>query len=52
MGAVCELLWDVVLKEKIALTSIVSVKKTTEFPYAFDNGSSFTDIIESNLIVY
>ncbi|KAJ7923945.1 hypothetical protein B0H13DRAFT_2266884 [Mycena leptocephala] len=37
-GAVCELLWDVVLKEKIALTSIVSVKKTAEFPYAFDNG--------------
>jgi hypothetical protein len=49
MGAVCELLWDVVLKEKIALTSIVSVKKTTEFPYVFDNGSSFTDIIESNV---
>ncbi|KAF7372252.1 hypothetical protein MVEN_00084700 [Mycena venus] len=38
MGAVCELLWDVVIKEKIALTSIASVKKTADFPYAFDNG--------------
>ncbi|KAK6987917.1 hypothetical protein R3P38DRAFT_3445739 [Favolaschia claudopus] len=38
MGAVCELLWDVVVKEKIALTSIASVKKSADFPYAFDNG--------------
>ncbi|KAF7355837.1 hypothetical protein MVEN_00912000 [Mycena venus] len=38
MGAVCELLWDVVVKEKITLTSITSVKKTADFPYAFDNG--------------
>ncbi|KAK7035183.1 hypothetical protein R3P38DRAFT_3312227 [Favolaschia claudopus] len=39
MGAVCELLWDVVVKEKIALTSIASVKKSADFPYAFDNGN-------------
>ncbi|KAJ7138759.1 hypothetical protein C8R43DRAFT_1131921 [Mycena crocata] len=38
MGAVCELLWDVVVAEKIPLTSIASVKKSSEFPYAFDNG--------------
>ncbi|KAJ7884071.1 hypothetical protein B0H13DRAFT_2343847 [Mycena leptocephala] len=50
MGAVCELLLDVAFKEKIALTSIASVKKTADFPYAFDDGSSFTDIIQSNLI--
>jgi hypothetical protein len=41
MGAVCELLWDVVVEQKIPLTSIASVKKSSEFPYAFDKGSSF-----------
>ncbi|KAK7007144.1 hypothetical protein R3P38DRAFT_3403891 [Favolaschia claudopus] len=39
MGAVCELLWDVAVKEKIPLTSITSVKKSPDFPYAFDNGN-------------
>ncbi|KAF7376995.1 hypothetical protein MSAN_00117400 [Mycena sanguinolenta] len=38
IGAVCEMLWDVIVKEKVALTSIASVKKTPDFPYAFDNG--------------
>ncbi|KAJ7900451.1 hypothetical protein B0H13DRAFT_2517977 [Mycena leptocephala] len=38
MGAVCELLWEVVVKEKIVLTSIAAVKKNGDFPYAFDNG--------------
>ncbi|KAJ7911780.1 hypothetical protein B0H13DRAFT_2479992 [Mycena leptocephala] len=38
MGAVCELLWDAVVAQKIPLTSIVTVKKSSEFPYAFDNG--------------
>ncbi|KAK7021010.1 hypothetical protein R3P38DRAFT_3272053 [Favolaschia claudopus] len=39
MGAVCEMLWDVVVKEKIALTSLASVKKSADFPYSFDNGN-------------
>ncbi|KAJ7915199.1 hypothetical protein B0H13DRAFT_2456801 [Mycena leptocephala] len=37
MGAVCELLWDAVA-QKIPLISIVTVKKSSEFPYVFDNG--------------
>jgi hypothetical protein len=52
MGAVCKLLWDVVVTHKIPLTSIASAKKNSEFPYAFDNGSSFTNITASHLIVY
>ncbi|KAJ7934278.1 hypothetical protein B0H13DRAFT_1700536 [Mycena leptocephala] len=38
MGAVCELLWDVVVEQKLPLTGLASVKKAAEFPYAFDNG--------------
>jgi hypothetical protein len=41
MGAVCELLWDAVVVQKIPLTSLASVKKSSEFPYAFDNGLLF-----------
>ncbi|KAJ7839544.1 hypothetical protein B0H14DRAFT_3869681 [Mycena olivaceomarginata] len=38
MGAVCKLLWDVMVTQKIPLTNLASVKKAPEFPYAFDNG--------------
>jgi hypothetical protein len=44
MGAVCELLWDVVVEQKLPLTGLASVKKAAEFPYAFDNGLSFNSI--------
>jgi hypothetical protein len=46
MGAVCELLWDVVVEQKLPLTGLPSVKKAAEFPYAFDNGSSFTFVFD------
>ncbi|KAF7334758.1 hypothetical protein MSAN_02374300 [Mycena sanguinolenta] len=38
MGAVCELLWEAVVNHKVPLTSIASVKKSMDFPYAFDDG--------------
>jgi hypothetical protein len=46
MGAVCELLWDVVVEQKLPLTGLASVKKAAEFPYAFDNGLSFNSIFD------
>ncbi|KAJ7835137.1 hypothetical protein B0H14DRAFT_2590529 [Mycena olivaceomarginata] len=38
MGAACELLWDVMVEQKLPLTGLPSVKKAAEFPYAFNNG--------------
>jgi hypothetical protein len=46
MGAACELLWDIVVEQKLQLTGLPSAKKAVEFPYAFDNGSSFIFVFD------